>query len=164
MAEQALYQTHKQALVASALAFLPDAEPARIAAAFDKWLGQTISFADFAQIYTDVTGELPPQDYDSTPEAGFFNEYLNSNRSAADKAVATLMALAKNNGMYRHNTAAALVAANAILYAANAGLVIIAPADAAAFTENIRLHYVRDHVAITNHIKDDYLINNESGA
>ena len=156
--EQALYHTHKHALVASALAFLPEAEPARIAAAFDKWLGQTISFADFAQIYEDVKGQLPPQDYDSTPEAGFFNEYLSSQRSPVDKAVATLMALAKNNGMYQRNTAAALVAANAILYAAHAGLVIIPPADATAFTENIRMHYVRDHVAIKNHFKQDYLI------
>ncbi|MGB2563161.1 hypothetical protein ACOWO9_09990 [Leuconostoc mesenteroides] len=158
MNEQTLYQTHKAELVASALAFWPTASAETLAAAFDHWLGKTIDFKDFAAIYQAVAGELPPQDYDSTPEKGFFDEYLASDRSAVDKAVATLMALAKNNGMYKRNTAAALVAANAILYAADAGLVIISPADAETFTETIRMHYVRDHVAITNHIKQDYML------
>jgi hypothetical protein len=158
MSEESLFQAHRADLIASAQAFAPEADPAQLAAAFDHWRGQVIGFEDFATIYQDVSGEPEPKDYDSTPEQGFFDEYLNSERSTVDKAVATLMALAKNNGMYQHNTAAALVAANTLLYADNAGLLIIPPADSDEFNQNIRQHYVRDHIAITKHIKDAYLI------
>ncbi|MCI1986130.1 MAG: hypothetical protein LKJ69_08060 [Lactobacillus sp.] len=156
--EAALYHHRRADLIASAAAFQSAPDTTRLGAAFDHWTKQAITFTDFAAIYRAVSGELPPQDYDSTPEQGFFDDYLGSSRTATEKAVATLMALSKNNGMYRRNTAAALVAANALLVAANAGLLVIPPAEAEQYTDTIRQHYVRDHMQITQDIRTRFVI------